>query len=632
MDIAQIRKQTSRQVRRQVRAARQVARLVADNPGMVKDLVVGLLPGAGSAVDGPSAALLDDDHEIAASIAAHDRVVSGAVHADAEPARVRRVVDDLSLLPQWLTLHAGWRGDPPSSAYVGAQFDQQIKIMGIPAQVSWTVAQADDDAVLIDGVGPMGLTLGLAFTVRPTGSGSTIRVDAGMSGDPIKGPLGTSVARSVGEAMDASLANLVTSLAGGVEGTEGGGTPVLHVPSGRRLDPRTPVVVGVGQVVQRDPAAPYREPAELAAQALRNAAADAGVLDLAARADAVFGVATASWLYRDSAALVADLVGATPDQTVQTARFGGDGGQLAINTAGQAVADGDASVVLVFGAEAGATLAAAQKDGATPAWTEQDPSLRPTRTLGSDKEANTELEGQVGLGAPVYNYALMESALRARAGETVAEHTATITRLWSSLSRIAAANEYAWQPQEYTPEELAAVTPDNRMVSTPYPKLLCANLQVDLASGIIVTSVAAATELGIDQDRWVFLHAGAAAYDDWFVSERGELDASPAIRTIGEAALAHAGLGIGDVEHVDLYACFPAAVQIAARELGLPLDDPARPLSVTGGLTFAGGPGNNFGGHAVATLVRRLRADPTAYGLSTSLGWYVTKHALGIYS
>ncbi|MFI5780764.1 crotonase/enoyl-CoA hydratase family protein [Nocardia sp. NPDC051570] len=145
-------------------------------------------------------------------------------------------------------------------------------------------------------------------------------------------------------------------------------------------------------------------------------------------------------------------------------------------------------------------------------------------------------------------------------------------------------------------------------------------------------SAAAAQAAGIAQDRWVFLHAGASGHDEWFTSERAELAASPAIRTLGAAALAHAGIGVDALAHVDLYACFPVAVQIAARELGLPLDDPARELSVTGGLTFGGGPGNNYGGYAVATLVRRLRADPGSYGLATSLGWYVTKHALGVYS
>jgi acetyl-CoA C-acetyltransferase len=116
------------------------------------------------------------------------------------------------------------------------------------------------------------------------------------------------------------------------------------------------------------------------------------------------------------------------------------------------------------------------------------------------------------------------------------------------------------------------------------------------------------------------------------MSERAELAASPAIRAVGAAALEHAGLSIDDVAHVDLYSCFPSAVQIAAGELGLALDDPSRQLTVTGGLTFAGGPGNNYAGHAIATLVERLRSDGEGFGLATATGWYVTKHAIGVYS
>ena len=211
-------------------------------------------------------------------------------------------------------------------------------------------------------------------------------------------------------------------------------------------------------------------------------------------------------------------------------------------------------------------------------------------------------------------------------------HTERITRLWSGLSEVAAENPHAWSPTAYTPEQLATVDATNRMITTPYSKLLCANLQVDLASGLILCSAAAAEAAGVPQDKWVFLHAGAAAHDEWFVSERGDLAASPAIRTLGKAVTEHAGVTIDQIEYVDLYSCFPSAVQIAAQELGLPVGEPQRRLSVTGGLTFGGGPGNNYGTHAVASLVPLLRAKPDAYGLSTSLGWYLTKHAIGIYS
>ena len=61
-----------------------------------------------------------------------------------------------------------------------------------------------------------------------------------------------------------------------------------------------------------------------------------------------------------------------------------------------------------------------------------------------------------------------------------------------------------------------------------------------------------------------------------------------------------------------------------------PSDDPARPLTLTGGLTFGGGPGNNYTTHGIAAMVTALRADPGAVGLVTGLGWYATKHAVGV--
>ena len=580
---------------------------------------------------------MEPDHSLPEGLERYDRRASASVTVPTGPARTRALLGDLSRLPDWLTMHAAWRGPAPSGAATGVTFTEQVTLMGIPADISWEVVEAGEERLALAGAGPMDLTLGLWLTVRAADDGSVVTVDAGVGGDPVQGPLGATVLKSVHEALAESLASLRELLtdeaAAGVDTTTAA-SPVRHHASGQLLDSRTPVIVGVGQVVQRQPDLDRMvHPAALAARSIRRAAEDSGAPEaLLAAADQVFAVASASWTYRDMAAAVAAELGIDPQATVVSARYGGDAGQVLINAAGQAVADGEASVVLVCGAEVGATLAAAQNAGLDPQWPDQPADLAPDRVVGSEREANNDAETAAGLSVPVYTYALMESALRGSLGEDPETHRRTITELWAGLSRVAADNEHAWRPEAVSAERLATPDEDNRMVSSPYTKLLCANLQVDLAAGVIVTSVAAAEAAGVPQEQWVFLHAGAAAYDEWFVSERADLAASPAIRTIGEAALRHAGVTVEDIEHVDLYSCFPAAVQIAARELGLPLDDPERPLSVTGGLTFAGGPGNNYGTHAVASLVGRLRAEPTSYGLSTSLGWFVTKHAIGIYS
>lgn len=550
----------------------------------------------------------------------------------ATPDAVADTVLDLARTEEWLSLHAAWRGERPDRLRAGEQFVQQIRLMDIPAQARWSVEAAGPDGFALRGTGPMGIVVGLWCTLLPVAGGTAVRLDAGLDGAPVRGPVGLTAVRSVEVALTESLDALERAVAGG--GLRPSREPVLHHASGRHLDPRTPVVVGVGQVVQRRPDLDDpREPARLAADALRLAAADSGAsADLLALADHVYAVPSASWTYDDQAARVAELVGAGEVNRVQSSPYGGDGAQLVVNDAAQQVVDGVADVVLLAGAEAGATVAALQAQGRTPPWPRQEGGSRPDRVVGLDRPANNEAETAVGLGAPIYVYALLESALRGRSGADPATHRARLGRLWSRLSEVAAANPSAWDRRARTPEQVTEPAPDNRWVSDPYTKLMCANLQVDLATGLVLTSVAAAEAAGVPQDRWVFVHAGASATDEWFVSERADLATSPAIAAAGAAALDHAGLAIEDVDLVDLYSCFPAAVQLGAQALGLPLDDPDRPLSVTGGLTFGGGPGNNYGSHAIATMVPLLRAEPAKVGLSTSLGWYATKHAIGLYS
>jgi acetyl-CoA C-acetyltransferase len=224
---------------------------------------------------------------------------------------------------------------------------------------------------------------------------------------------------------------------------------------------------------------------------------------------------------------------------------------------------------------------------------------------------------------------MFEQALRGSLRRSPGEHQAAVAELWAGFSEVAASNPHAWTPLARSAAEIATAGPDNRMIGFPYPKLMNSNNDVDMAAGVVVCSLERARALGLDEDRWVFPWSGADAHDTDVVGERVELDRSPGIAAAGHAALDLAGVGVDDLDHVDLYSCFPSAVQVAARELGLGLD---RPLTVTGGLTFAGGPWNNYVMHAIATMVERLRAEPGATGLVTANGGYLSKHAMGVYA
>jgi acetyl-CoA C-acetyltransferase len=393
-------------------------------------------------------------------------------------------------------------------------------------------------------------------------------------------------------------------------------------------DARTPILVGVGQLTQRD-VEPARalEPVDMMAAAARTAAEDAGAGDRLLRAvDRVAAVNVFCFPYGNVPRLLAERLGAHPVEELYTT-IGGNTPQWLVNVMATRIAAGDADVVLLAGAEAMRTLAQARRARVRLPWGGGDGT--PT-VLGDARDGTSPHEVTHGLALPTVVYPLFENAIRARREWSIAEHRRRLGRLCSRLAAVAAEHPQAWFRDRRSPEEITRVTPDNRMIAFPYPKLMNAIIEVDQAAAVIMTSVERARALGIAPSRWVYLHGAAAAHDHWLVSERVDYATSPAIRAAGRAALEVAGIRIDDVSLFDLYSCFPCAVQIARDMLGIAEDDP-RPLTVTGGLPYFGGPGNNYSMHGIASMCDRLRAAPGAMGLVTALGWYVTKHAIGVY-
>jgi len=392
------------------------------------------------------------------------------------------------------------------------------------------------------------------------------------------------------------------------------------------MDPRTPVVVGGGQLNRRaDPL----EPVDLIVEAVRRAADDAGAPSLVERVDSVRIVGMLSWRYRNPGLLVGERLGSSVRHTVYTGA-GGSHPQALVNDAAVDIAAGRCDVVVVGGGEAWRTRMSLKKAGERPAWTRQgdgtlEPELRPEVAM------RDELEVAAGLDRPAFVYPLFEQAVRIAEGRSTKEHRRLISELWSRFSQVAATNPAAWITDAVSAEEIETPSPSNRMVSWPYTKLMVSNNAVEQGAAVIVCSVEAARRAGVPEDRWVYLRSGAEAADTDQIAARPRLDGSPAIRAAGAAVLGAAGLEIDEVGPVDLYSCFPSAVEIAARELGLPLHDPGRPLTVTGGLTFAGGPWNNYSTHAIATMLNAVR-EAQQPGLVTANSGYLTKHSLGVYA
>ncbi len=325
---------------------------------------------------------------------------------------------------------------------------------------------------------------------------------------------------------------------------------------------------------------------------------------------------------------VARRIGANPARAIY-GPIGGDTPQALVNEIAQAIADGEADMALLAGGEAIDTARTASRAGLNLDWHEPDGGSLEDRGMGAPLATPHELAH--GIGIPIQTYPLFENAIRARLGHSLHDHLLHMGRLMAPFSRVAQDNPRAFYGDARSAGQLAEVSETNPFICLPYPKLLNARDRVNQGAALLMTSVGRARKLGIDPRRWVFLHGCAEAREKLLISRRVNYHASPAIRANTAAAFAMAGRTVADMDFIDLYSCFPSAVEVACAELGLAVDDP-RGLTVTGGLPFFGGPGNNYSMHAIATLSGLLRARPGGFGLVTANGGFLSKHATGIYS
>ncbi|MFT3714508.1 MAG: acetyl-CoA acetyltransferase [Gordonia sp. (in: high G+C Gram-positive bacteria)] len=407
------------------------------------------------------------------------------------------------------------------------------------------------------------------------------------------------------------------------------------------LDPNTPVVVGVGQASERitDPDYAALGEADLAARAVQAAFADTGAADRVA--PVVDVVAAVRSFEKTSPAsqspfgrpdnmprAVASRTGTDPRRAVEEVS-GGQSPQHLVTEFGQEIADGRAHAVVLFGAEVMSTVRNAQRTGEQLDFAEKVGGPLEDRGFGLVGLTSIE-EVKHGLVVPTPQYALLENARRHRLGCSREEYARQMGELFAPMTKVAAANPHAADPREHTADELIETSDANRMVAYPYPRRLIARDQVNQAAAVVLMSVRAATEAGIDPSRWVFLHGHADAVEQSLM-DRPDLSRGPASTAAVHEALDMAGIGIDDVDAFDLYSCFPIAVSNITEEFGLAPDDP-RGLTATGGLPYFGGPGNDYSMHGIAEIVDRVRRTPGSTGLVTANGGMMSKFSVGVYS
>ena len=402
-----------------------------------------------------------------------------------------------------------------------------------------------------------------------------------------------------------------------------------------KIDPRTPILVGQAQVAQHiDNLESAAGPIELMSQAVRKAFADAGIQNTgtknATTIDALRVVRSLSTRNTNPARDIASILEISANEYGLTPH-GGNMPQYLVNSAALQIRDNGAQMIVLTGGESFRSRRRARAAQMTLPWMElkEGQELQAPTALGEDLVMNHEIELAHKIMLPIEIYPMFETALRYRDKRTVADHQKHISELWARFSDVAATNPHAWIQQKYTAEAIRTPTQDNRMIGFPYTKLMNSNNDVDMAAALVMCSVERAEALGIARDKWIFLHAGTDCHEHNFVSHRYSFTDTPAIRIGGQRVLALAEKSIDEIENLDLYSCFPSAVQLGAESLGVSLD---RQLTCTGGLSFAGGPFNNYVMHAIATTMTTLREKPQETGLVWANGGYATKHAFGVYA
>lgn len=403
-----------------------------------------------------------------------------------------------------------------------------------------------------------------------------------------------------------------------------------------------PILVGIGQSLsQWDGSAGVEgapSPLSLMVDASRQAIVDTGGRGIAAAIDAIAVVR----IFEDSIpgdrhphghnenlpGTLARELGAAPYKLIYQS-VGGQSPQELVNEMASRMIDGEFGCVLLSGSEANRASKGARRHGVVIDWSDTSELDYEDRGLGP--QLLSRLEIKHGLVAPAYFYGLFENAIAAREGRSRSEHRRAMAELFHPFSAVAAQNPHAQFPVERSVDFLATPSPENYEYADPFLKWFIAQDAVNQGASVLMMTESRARKLGVSEDKWIYLHGGGEAGDD-HISLRPTLDGSWAMQTAIDRALEQAACSASQVQHFDLYSCFPCAVFSSTAALGLDWRADPRALTQTGGLPYFGGPGNNYSMHGIAEMVHTLRDNKGDKGLVLANGGWMTKEAAGIYS
>lgn len=389
-----------------------------------------------------------------------------------------------------------------------------------------------------------------------------------------------------------------------------------------RAPEHVPVIVAIGEKIDRptDPSVAL-EPVALMVEALRAADAD-GREGWLKKIESIELIGLVSWRYKDPVGLLCEKLGIAPVRQIN-ASMGGETPIRLIHEAAVRIARGELKTAAIVGGEASHARNQARKAKVQLNWTSLASADEAVKFPMSSYPASP-VAYKLRMRDPAQIYPFYEMATQHAWGLVPAEAQRLSAELWAEYARVAAANPLAWIRSAPDATVIAKPSADNRLINWPYLKFMVANPSVNQSAAIIVTSLAAAREAGVAEEQLIHIWGGAAAEEPGDYLLRDRYDHSTAQTAALEGALDLVGGDVNRFDAMELYSCFPVVPKMAMRTLGL--KQGAKVPTVTGGLTFFGGPLNNYMSHAVCAMVRQLRTHPAQVGLLYGQGGYVNKH------
>ena len=405
---------------------------------------------------------------------------------------------------------------------------------------------------------------------------------------------------------------------------------------GTDFDADAPVIVAVGETSGKSLGLEWPSPSDLAGAAITAALADSDYADkLSAAIDCVAAIRT----FEDSGVSMST---GSPDNVPEAyakaggvsarhfiyADVGGQSPQALVNELAGALQRGEYKAVLIASAEANGTAKRARKQSMQLDWTSKSDTIFDDRLSAFPILSRSEIRH--GIVSMPLAYSLIENARRIQLAMDEASYQEEMAALWSDFSKISLTREHAQFAKEWSKDGLLSPDNGNYQLTSVYKRWMVAQDAVDLGAAIIMTTAGAARDMGIAYDKLIWL-AGAAEASEPPYTERASLSESGALQFAIEHAFAQTALHISDLGPVDIYSCFPCAVFAGRDALG-DLQRAGGDCTLTGGLSFFGGPGNGYAMHSITAMVQAMRMGGTKAALICANGGVMSKQAVGIYT